>query len=127
MHLQMVFVLCSKGKRSISRKFRKRSASVKDMKSVIITGRKSEFVVKRAKELDIDYVVQGTSGKLVCLYKFIDDLEVKIKDVIYVDDDVNDLGCIKLVGYKCFLVDAHMKVKEIAVYIADSNGGNGVV
>ena len=98
-----------------------------DMKAVIITGRKSEIVSRRAKELDIEYVFQGVSDKLECLSKFIKELEIKLEEVVYIGDDINDLECMETVGYKCCPADAHIEVKKVADYIARNNGGNGAV
>lgn len=97
------------------------------MKTVIITGRKSEIVDRRAKELDIEYVFQGVADKLACLNNFVDELNIRLEEVVYIGDDVNDLECIEQVGFKCCPADAHSVIKGKADYIAKKNGGQGAI
>lgn len=97
------------------------------METVIITGRKSEIVDRRAKELDIEYVFQGVADKLACLNSFVDELNIRLEEVVYIGDDVNDLECIEQVGLKCCPADAHSVIKSKADYIAKKNGGQGAI
>lgn len=60
---------------------------------VIITGRKSEIVLNRCKELGIMEVHQGVSNKIEKLREITSDLST----VAYIGDDINDLSCMKLV------------------------------
>lgn len=94
---------------------------------VIITGRKSQIVENRCKEIGIEEVHQGVKDKL-------DELKliaVNLSNVAYIGDDINDLPVMKavmdaggLVGAPC---DAIKSVLDIADFIAQHNGGDGAV
>lgn len=97
---------------------------------VIITGRTSKIVLNRCKELGITEVHQGVSNKIEKLIAVIGGVD-KLNTVAYIGDDINDLSCMKPVKDAGGLVgcpaDAVKKVKELANYVADHNGGDGAV
>ena len=97
---------------------------------VIITGRTSEIVLNRCKELGVTEVHQGVSNKIEKLITVIGG-EDKLNTVAYIGDDINDLSCMKPVKEAGGLVgcpaDAVQKVKDIADYVAPHNGGDGAV
>lgn len=94
---------------------------------VILTGRKSDIVLNRCKELGITEIYQGVSHKTEVLQQIVGNLS----EVAYIGDDINDLPCMQLVKEAGGIVgcpsDAVKKVKEISDYIADHDGGNGAV
>ena len=97
---------------------------------VIITGRTSDIVLNRCRELGITEVHQGVSNKIEKLITVIGG-EDKLNTVAYIGDDINDLSCMKPVKEAGGLVscpaDAVKKVKDIADYVAPHNGGDGAV
>ena len=93
---------------------------------VIITGRTSDIVLNRCKEIGITEVYQGVSNKIEKLQGIIEDLST----VAYIGDDINDLSCmipVKEAGGLGCPADAVEKVKAIADFIARHNGGDGAV
>ena len=94
---------------------------------VIITGRKSEIVLMRCKELGIKEVYQGVSNKIEKLLSVADDLS----EVAYIGDDINDLSAMEAVKVAGGVVgcpsDAVKKVKGMADYVAEHKGGDGAV
>lgn len=98
-----------------------------NLKTAIITGRKSKLVQRRAEELEIDYIYQGIEDKQICLEQLMNQVKCSYSDVVYMGDDVNDLSCMEKVGLSCCPADAHEKVKSIAKYVAQSKGGQGAV
>ncbi|WP_277934975.1 KdsC family phosphatase [Parablautia intestinalis] len=94
---------------------------------VIITGRKSDIVQRRAEELGIELIYQGISNKLCLLEKIINEQNCTLDEVVYIGDDLNDLECIKKAGLGVCPVDAQEDVKNGANYITVRNGGNGAV
>lgn len=62
---------------------------------VIITGRSSEIVVQRAKELKITELYQGVSDKLAKLQKAAAKYGATPEEIAYIGDDLNDLPCIR--------------------------------
>lgn len=94
---------------------------------VIITGRKSDIVLNRCKELGIADVYQGVSNKIEKLLDITSDLST----VAYIGDDINDLSCMNLVKEAGGIIgcpkDAVKMVLERADYVAHHNGGDGAV
>ena len=94
---------------------------------VIITGRSSDIVLNRCKELGITEVYQGVKNKIEKLTEITKDL----KSVAYIGDDINDLPCMKSVKEAGGIIgcpaDAVQKVKEISDYIFKNEGGDGAV
>lgn len=97
------------------------------MQAAIITGRKSEIVARRAKELDIALVYQGITDKQECLRQLLENCHISWNEVVYIGDDVNDISCMKKSAFACCPKDAHVKVKEICDWQGTYNGGEGVV
>ncbi len=94
---------------------------------VIITGRSSDIVLNRCKEIGITEIYQGQRDKLGKLKELVFDLGV----VAYVGDDINDIVCMKAVKEAGGIIgcpkDAVSKIIEIADYVAEHNGGDGAV
>lgn len=94
---------------------------------VIITGRNSEIVCNRCKELGIVNIHQGVKNKIEKLLTVTGDLSC----VAYIGDDINDLSCMGSVKEAGGLVgcpaDAVDQVKGIADFISIHNGGDGAV
>lgn len=97
------------------------------MKAAIITGRSSEIVKRRAKELDIQLLFQGVSDKRKVLEELAKQEDCSLAEVVYVGDDVNDLECIEVVGFSACPADAYSDVKNRVDYIANCRGGDGVI
>lgn len=94
---------------------------------IIITGRTSEIVLNRCKELEIKEVYQGVSNKAEKLREITEDMSC----VAYIGDELNDLLCMTEVKKGGGLIgcpkDAVTKVKEICDFISIHNGGDGAV
>lgn len=97
---------------------------------VIITGRKSEIVNNRCRELGITEVFQGVSDKLAKLIELAGD-KSNLQTFAYIGDDINDLNCMKAVKESGGLIgapaDAVNEVKAIADFVAAHRGGEGAV
>lgn len=94
---------------------------------VIITGRSSDIVFNRCKELGITEVYQDVSDKKEKLMEITDEYN----SIAYIGDDINDLSCMKFIKESGGVVgcpaNAVRIVKEIADYVAEHNGGDGAV
>ncbi|CAH9019587.1 KdsC family phosphatase [Candidatus Nitrosacidococcus sp. I8] len=91
----------------------------------IITGRTSDAVRQRAKDLGIVCVYQGQKVKLAAYKELIDELKFESYETAYVGDDIVDLGVMKQVGLSIAVQDAHPLVKEQAHWITPNVGGKG--
>lgn len=98
-----------------------------DIIPVIITGRKSDIVTKRANELGIKHCYQGIANKLQKLTDLATELYIKANEIAYIGDDLNDFDCIKYCGYSACPNDAVDKIIDTVTYVCTKNGGNGAV
>ena len=91
----------------------------------IITGRTSEVVNHRVKDLDIKYVHQGCQEKLPAYRQLIADLALSPEQTAYVGDDVVDLPIMLQAGLAIAVQNAHALTKQHAHWITPSIGGYG--
>lgn len=94
---------------------------------VIITGRKSEIVRRRAEELKIAQLHQGVSNKLACLKKIAAEYHIQPEEIAYIGDDLNDLSCIEYCGLTASPADAVDEVLHHVDYVCRRGGGRGAV
>lgn len=94
---------------------------------MILTGRKSYCVEKRAEELKIKYVIQGIMDKFAYLKNFLQEHNLSPDQVAYMGDDVNDLECMQYVGFTACPADAVTKIRETVDCVSQFKGGCGAV
>ena len=94
---------------------------------IVITGRKSEIVSQRCKELGISHLVQESKNKVEDLKKILFYEKINLDETAYIGDDLNDLPCMKIVGIKGCPSDAVEEIRQIADYVTKQTGGNGAV
>ena len=94
---------------------------------VIITGRESQIVARRAEELKISEVHQGVHDKLAMLHEVMEKHHVTIDEVAYIGDDYNDMDCMKICCYVCFPSDADSDIKPYVHYVCKSKAGEGAI
>lgn len=95
--------------------------------TAIITGKTSEIVATRAKELKIAEVFQGIKDKEAVLESILEKYGYSWDEVAYIGDDENDLCCIKKCGYSACPADALDCVISAVDYVCRRNGGDGAV
>jgi len=98
---------------------------------VIITGRESEIVSNRCRELHINECYQGVTNKLQCLQDLVRKKNYDLSNVAYIGDDENDLECMKAVkeagGLVACPADAIHSVMDYADFVCLNSGGSGAV
>jgi len=94
---------------------------------VLITGRESEIVNIRAKELAIEDVYQGIKDKLEIYARLKDKYQLSDQEISYVGDDLNDLTIMKEVGVSFTVNDGAEELREKCDYCAKRNGGDGAI
>lgn len=101
------------------------------IKPVIITGRSSQIVENRAKELGIKDLFQGVKNKIEVLSQFLEGNNCTLSEVAYIGDDLNDMSCIEpikgaggVIGCPANAVEI---VKNNADFVSGANGGDGAV
>ena len=58
----------------------------------IITGENTVIVQRRADKLKVDYLFQGVKNKLEVVIQLCEDLNIKLENVAYIGDDINDIA-----------------------------------
>jgi 3-deoxy-D-manno-octulosonate 8-phosphate phosphatase (KDO 8-P phosphatase) len=96
-------------------------------KSAIITGRVSNIVDRRAKELDITFVKQGVRNKKQALDSIIEELGISYSEVAVIGDDMNDMSMLRLVKKSFAPYDANPYVYDFVNFPLKKNGGEGAV
>lgn len=94
---------------------------------VIITGRQSQIVENRAKELGIKELYQGVSNKAQQMEEIVEHHGLKPDEVAYIGDDLNDLDCMKKCGISACPQNAVNEVKQEVDYVCSHIGGQGAV
>jgi 3-deoxy-D-manno-octulosonate 8-phosphate phosphatase (KDO 8-P phosphatase) len=93
----------------------------------LLSGRKSNVVDHRAKELGITEVHQRIFQKADRLEEILQARGIAAATVAYVGDDVVDIPVLKRVGFAVAVADACEEVKAVADYITVRGGGRGAV
>ncbi len=94
---------------------------------VLLTGRKSEVVLHRARDLDIKEVYQKVFNKKEVLAKILKKNKLTAAEAAFIGDDVIDIPVLKAVGFSAAVADALDVVKKSVDYITQNNGGRGAV
>lgn len=94
---------------------------------VILTGRESLCVSKRARELNISYVFQNVHDKRHFLENFFHQRGISPWEVAYIGDDLNDLSAMRYVAVSACPRDAAEDVRKFCTYVLESRGGEGAV
>lgn len=95
--------------------------------TAIITGRQSELVARRARELNITRIYQGREDKRQVLEELCADLKLPLSAVAYIGDDLPDLAAIRAAGLGVAVANAHPFVAQHADWQTSSAGGSGAV
>ncbi|MCW5960985.1 MAG: HAD hydrolase family protein [Pyrinomonadaceae bacterium] len=93
----------------------------------IITGRSSECLAIRSRELSADYLVQGSPDKLHDVRVIANDLGLGLEQIAFVGDDEPDVEAMTNVGLAVAVADAEPIVLTAAHFVTRRNGGSGAV
>jgi len=93
----------------------------------IITGRTSDIVSKRVKELKIKYYHPGKFYKRDAIKQIIKQSEFSLEQVAYVGDEIIDLVCQDSVAIFACPVDSASRVLKNADLVLKNKGGHGAV
>jgi|SRR5690554_175053 len=93
----------------------------------IITGRRSALVARRARDLGIEWIIQGREDKWQALSEVFDQLHLELDQIAYMGDDWPDLPIMLRVGLALSVPNGHSAVTERAHWVSQSRGGEGAV
>jgi 3-deoxy-D-manno-octulosonate 8-phosphate phosphatase (KDO 8-P phosphatase) len=98
------------------------------LKVAIITGRVSESVAMRARELRVDACIQDPQArKLPALRRLCTDLGIGLEDVAFVGDDLPDLPVLRAVGLPVVVGNGTAETTRAAHLQLRARGGHGAV
>ena len=97
------------------------------VKVALLSGRRSAIVDRRARELGIDRVVQGSGDKLAAIYELGTELGVEPATMAYMGDDLVDIPAMRHVGFAAAPADARPEALAAAAWVATRGGGRGAV
>ena len=93
---------------------------------LILSTETNPVVKARADKLNIP-CLHGIAQKGSALLEWITANRFTIKNVIYIGNGLNDLGCMEIAGCAVAVADAHPQVKTRADIILDHAGGSGAL
>lgn len=93
----------------------------------IITGRTSQVVTHRARNLGITHLHQGAHDKLAVYRQLLQDLELQPEQTAFMGDDVVDLPVMRRSGLAITVPAAPDLVKAHSHYITRREAGHGAV
>lgn len=97
------------------------------LKVGIVTSRTSDVVQRRAKELGIEEVFQGTRHKPEVLDTIRLSSGIENSQVAYMGDDIQDISIMRLVGIPIAVQNAVPAVKECSTHVTRACGGHGAI
>ncbi len=97
------------------------------LQSAIISGRTSSAVERRARDLGIAHVRQGTHNKIVEFMEVIAAAGVNERAVAVMGDDVTDIPLMRRATLAVAVADATAETRAAAHYVTQLPGGFGAV
>jgi len=93
---------------------------------LIISSETNPVVTARADKLMVE-VLQSVDDKAAALARWAAAQHLDLNRVAYVGNDVNDLGCMGMVGWPIAVADAHPLVLAAARVVLSAKGGRGAI
>ncbi len=93
----------------------------------VVTGRRSDVMEHRARELRMDFVLEGVEDKRKAFDEILRAGRLKAEEVAYVGDDLSDLGPMKRAGLPMAVPNAVPEVRRAAAYVTRRLGGQGAL
>ena len=94
--------------------------------TIIVTKEKTKIVRRWAKKMNIEHVYDGIQDKESIAPIIMKKYSVKISEIGYIGDDINDIGLLKKVGFSACPKDGIEQVRSIVNYVCEKKGGEGV-
>jgi len=95
------------------------------IKTIMLTRENSNIVKARAKKIKVSELYSGVLNKKTLLKKILKKYNVKLDQVAYIGDDLNDLEIMKSVSFSVTPSNGIDQIKKISNYVCKLNGGDG--
>jgi 3-deoxy-D-manno-octulosonate 8-phosphate phosphatase (KDO 8-P phosphatase) len=93
----------------------------------IITGRDSQIVANRAKELGIKHLYQGVKNKQARLEELAASLHIGFNEIAAIGDDLNDYHMLRRVGHSFTPHNGVKEIQALVTTVLSKQGGDGAV
>ena len=93
---------------------------------LILSTEQNEVIKYRARKLNIN-CINNCVNKLDRLLSEIKKRKLSLNQVAFVGNDINDLECLKIVGFPVVVANSHRDVLRYGKYKTRLSGGNGAV
>lgn len=93
---------------------------------MVISTEVNPVVTARCNKLKLE-VYQGIKDKPAVLQKIMQQKGIPADEIVFIGNDVNDLGCLELAGYAVVPADAEPEVVRSADLVLHRKGGRGAV
>jgi 3-deoxy-D-manno-octulosonate 8-phosphate phosphatase (KDO 8-P phosphatase) len=98
-----------------------------NIKVAIISGKKSEMVERRMKDLNIEHAYLGHENKLPAYEDIKKKLQIADHEIAYMGDDLPDLPILRRVGFPISVPTAPKIIQQHVAYITKIKPGKGAV
>ena len=98
-----------------------------DIQVAVVTGRKSDILIQRCKDLNITNIHQGVRNKLVKVTKILSAMNLTWENVAYMGDDWNDYPVLEKVALSSCPFNVAEDFKKRLDFVATHNGGDGAI
>jgi 3-deoxy-D-manno-octulosonate 8-phosphate phosphatase (KDO 8-P phosphatase) len=93
----------------------------------IISGRTSNAVERRARELGVGFIRQGEPDKIKVLGELLAQAGVTENEVAFIGDDLSDIPIMQRTEFAVAVADAAEETRSVAHYVTQARGGLGAV
>jgi len=100
-------------------------AKISKIPVLVLSGEENPMVKKRMKKLGLKHVKLGVKNKLGTLTDFCEHQNIKLTEVAFLGDDMNDFHLVGKVGFFACPSDAYPLIRENANKILLTAGGQG--
>jgi len=92
----------------------------------IISTEKNIVVSTRADKLKIP-AIQGVDDKKAAILELSKDLNIPLKNIAFLGNDINDIPALDVVGFPLGVSDSYEEINTKIIYKTKKNGGEGAV
>ena len=93
---------------------------------LVLSSEKNDVVKLRCQKIGVNYK-NGVDNKIKYLKYYFFKNGINKENVLYIGNDLNDLECMKYIGFPVAVYDAADLVKKNSKIILDSKGGDGAI
>ncbi len=93
---------------------------------LILSTEENSVVTARSRKLKVP-CIQGCPDKVAALESIARDKGLTLQQIAFVGNDINDLGCLQIVGLPIVVADAYAEVVSAAAWQTGRCGGHGAV